>query len=123
MRVLIVDDQPQARQGMQALLGAWYRDLEVHEAANGCDAIQQVEEFQPEVILMDVRMQKMNGIEALKMIKAKWRQIKVIVFSMNPDYEVEALAAGADAFICKSDTPEKLRGVMWNVAQEIQRKS
>lgn len=123
MRVLIVDDQPQARQGMKALLCAWYQDLEVHEAANGCQALQQTDDFQPEVILMDVRMQKMNGMEALKQIKAKWQQIKVIVFSMNPAYAEEALAAGADAFICKSEAPEKLRGVLWNLAQGVQRRS
>ena len=123
MRVLIVDDQLQARQGMKALLGAWYKDMEIREAANGCQALQQVDDFQPEVVLMDIKMQKMNGIEALRQIKAKWQQIKVILFSTDPDYAAEALAAGADAFICKTDTPERLRGVLWNVSQGTQRRS
>ena len=115
MRVLVVDNQPRARQSMKALLGAWRQVEEVREAANGYEAVQLAEEFQPDVILMDARMPKMNGLEATRLIKAKWQQIKIIVLSMYPDLKAEALAAGADAFVSKSDPPEKLRKTLADV--------
>jgi DNA-binding NarL/FixJ family response regulator len=120
MRILIVDDQPRARQSMKALLGAWYQLEEVCEAADGAEAINLVEECQPDIILMDGRMPKMNGLEALRRIKAKWAQIKIIVLSMYPDFETEAMAAGADAFVSKSDPPEKLRETLKNIIAGIE---
>jgi CheY-like chemotaxis protein len=119
MRVLVVDNQLRARQSMKAVLGAWYQVEEVREAANGYEAVQLAEEFQPDVILMDARMPKMNGLEALKLIKAKRRQIKIIVLSMYPDYKAEALAAGADAFVSKSDPPEKLRKTLTDIMGDV----
>lgn len=107
--VLIVDNQPRARQSMKALLGAWYPAAQVREAADGYEAIQLAEELQPDVVLMDARMPKMSGLEAVRHIKAKSPLIKIIVLSMYADLKTEALATGADAFVCKSDPPENLR--------------
>jgi DNA-binding NarL/FixJ family response regulator len=115
IRVLVADNQPRARQSMKALLGAWYQVEAVCEANNGSEALQIVEVFQPNLILMDARMPKMNGLEALKRIKAKWPAIKIIVLSMYPDFKTEALEAGADAFVSKSDPPEKLREVLKDI--------
>lgn len=109
LRVLIVDNQFRARQSMKALLGAWYPAAQVRQAADGYGAVQLAEEFQPQVILMDARMPKLSGLEAVRRIKAMSPLIKIIVLSIYPDIEVEALASGADAFISKSDPPEKLR--------------
>ena len=119
MRVLIVDNKLRARQSMKALLGAWYPVAQIDEAANGVEALTLVDEFQPDLILMDVRMPKMDGLEALRVIKAKQPQIKVILLSMYPEHEAEALAAGADAFVSKSDPPEKLRKVLVEVVGDI----
>jgi DNA-binding NarL/FixJ family response regulator len=115
MRVLIVDDQPRARQSMKALLGAWYQVEEVFEAANGAEAVTLAEEFQPDLILMDARMPKMNGMDAIRRIKAKWQPVKIIAFSMYTDFKAEALAAGADAFVNKSDSLEILRETLDDV--------
>jgi CheY-like chemotaxis protein len=112
MRILIVDDTRRARQSMIALLEVWHQLEEVREATNGVEAVRLVEEFQPDVILMDARMPTMGGLEATRLIKAKWPQIKIIVISIYPDYQEHALSAGADAFVCKSDTPEKLRSAI-----------
>jgi len=119
MRVLIVDDQRRARQSMKALLGAWYPDAEVCEAANGVEAVNLIGEFQPDLVLMDVRMPKMDGLEGLTQIKAVRRQTRVILLSMYPDYEAEALEASADAFVSKSDPPEKLRETLARIIGEI----
>jgi two-component system, response regulator YesN len=119
MRILVVDNQPRARQSMKALLGAWYPAAEVREAADGYEAVQLAEEFQPDVILMDARMPKMSGLEAVRHVKAESRLIKVIILSMYPDLEAEALAAGAEAFVSKSAPPEKLRKTLAEVLQTI----
>jgi CheY-like chemotaxis protein len=115
MRVLIVDDTSRARRSMKALLEVWYPHEMVCEAANGIEAVQVVEDFQPDAILMDARMPKMGGLEATRLIKAKWPEIKIIVLSVFMDYQALALAAGADAFINKSDSPERLRKTLVDV--------
>jgi DNA-binding NarL/FixJ family response regulator len=111
----VVDNQPRARQSMKALIGAWYPAAEVLEAVDGYEAVQLFEEFQPDVILMDARMPRMSGLEATKQIKAKSHKIKIIVLSMYSDLQIEALAAGADAFISKSDPPEKIKETLADI--------
>lgn len=115
IRVLVVDNQPRARQSMKALLKAWYQIVQVREAADGFEAVQQAEEFQPDLILMDARMPKMNGLQVVRYIRAKSPHIKIIVLSMYPDVKSEALAAGADAFVSKSDPPEVLRKTITDI--------
>lgn len=97
---------------MKALLEAWHLIGKVQEAANGLEAVRLAEEFQPNIILMDVRMPTLNGLEATKIIKTKWPHIKIIALSMYPKFREEALLAGADSFVCKGDLPEKLRDTL-----------
>jgi DNA-binding NarL/FixJ family response regulator len=108
MQILIVDDQPRARQSLKALLATWPQVKEIREAANGQEAVHLVEESRPDVVLMDVRMPEMDGLEVTRLIKARWPQVKVIVLSMYADYMADALAAGADAFVSKGEPPERL---------------
>ena len=118
MRVLIVDNQLRARQSMRALLNASHQFEEIREAENGDEAIKLLEEYQPDIILTDVRMPLMDGIQATKLIKDKWPWIKIIVLSLYPDYQIPALAAGADGFVSKSDSPEELRKTLAAVMQK-----
>jgi len=76
IRVLVVDDQPRARKSIKTLLATWPDAGHVREAANGREAIRLVEESQPDVVLMDVRMPEMDGIEATRLIKARWPQVR-----------------------------------------------
>ena len=115
MRVLIVDDTSRARQSMKALLEIWHRPEEIHEAANGYEAVQSIETFQPDIVLMDARMPTMGGLQATRLIKAKWPQIKIIILSVFADYQALALEAGADAFVSKSDPTELLRKTLLDV--------
>ena len=115
MQILIVDDQPRARQSLKALLVTWPQVKEIREAANGQEAVHLVEESQPHVVLMDVRMPEMDGVEATRLIKARWPQVKVIVLSMYADYMADALAAGADAFVSKGEPPERLLATLTTV--------
>jgi DNA-binding NarL/FixJ family response regulator len=108
VNVLIVDDQLRARQSLKALLTTWPLIGVTQEAANGQEAIQRIEQAQPDLVLMDVRMPVMDGLQATRHVKKHWSQIKVIVLSMYGDYQVEALAAGADAFMSKGESPENV---------------
>jgi DNA-binding NarL/FixJ family response regulator len=108
MRVLIVDDLESNRQGLVALL-EFEPDIEaILEAANGREAVQLVADEQPDVVLMDVRMPVMDGVEATRQIKARWPQVKVVVLTMYPSNKAEALAAGADRFLLKGSTGQSL---------------
>jgi len=109
MRFLIVDDTARARHSMRALLEVWHPLEEVREAACGTEAVQLAEEFQPDFIFMDARMPGMSGLEATRLIKSKWPQIRIIILSVFTDYQPLALEAGADEFVSKSDSPESLR--------------
>jgi DNA-binding NarL/FixJ family response regulator len=112
LRVVVADDQARARQGMKALLATWPEVDECREAANGKQAIALIEESLPDVVLIDARMPEMDGLEATRLIKASWPQVKVIVLSMYSDCSADALAAGADAFVSKGDLPEKLLAML-----------
>lgn len=108
VNVLIVDDQPRARRSLKALLATWPLIGGTQEAANGQEAIQRIEQAQPDLVLMDVRMPVMDGLQATRHIKQHWPQIKVIVLSMYGECQVDALAAGADAFMGKGESPESV---------------
>ena len=108
IQILIVDDQPRARQSLRALLSTWPAAAEIREAVDGHEAIRLVQEQRPDIVLMDVRMPGMDGLQATQRIKARWPQIKIIVLTLYCEYEAEALAAGADIFSSKGEPPERL---------------
>jgi len=123
MRVLIVDDQPRARQSLIAVLKVWHHLDEVREAANGAEAVRLIEASQPDSVWMDVRMPAMDGLQATRLIKSKWPRIKIILLSLYPEYRADALAAGADAFVSKSDSPDKLRAALATVMANSEKES
>ena len=112
IQILIADDQPRARQSLRALLSTWSPAGEVREAADGLEAVKLVEVRQPDVVLMDIRMPEMDGMQATRLIKDCWPQVKVVVLTLYGEYEPEALAAGADAFIGKGEPPDRLLAVL-----------
>jgi len=105
IRVIVADDQDMVREGFAALLGA-QADIEVAgQAANGIDAVAGAREHRPDVVLMDVRMPRMDGIEATRMIAAEGlaRVLMLTTFDLD-EYVYEALRAGASGFLLK-DAP------------------
>ena len=121
LRVLIVDDQPRARQGLRALLATWLEAGEIQEAVSAREALRIIEKSWPDVILMDARMPGMDGLEATRLIRIGWPQVRIIVLSMYPDYKGPALAAGADAFVCKGEPAEQLLATLSRVVLEPRR--
>ncbi len=112
LQVLIVDDQPRARQGMRALIATCPGVKEIREAANGIEAILRIQESEPDVVLMDVLMPVMDGLEATRLIKERWKKVKVVALSMYDEYSEKAKAAGADAFITKGESPQRLLAML-----------
>ena len=109
---MVVDDQASTRQGIMALLEL-APDIEVtQEASNGREAVRYVAEDPPDVVLMDVRMPVMDGLEATRQIKERWPQVQVVVLTMYRFHEEEALAAGADQFLLKGGTDTTLAEVI-----------
>ncbi len=91
----------------------------MHEASNGREAVQLVKEFQPDVVLMDVRMPEIDGLKATVQIKALRPEVKVILLSMYLEYQEEALSVGADAFVAKGDAPDALLGILATIVEEV----
>lgn len=119
IRVLIVDDQLHARKSLKALLSTWPRAGEIYEAGDGREAVRLVEELQPDMVLIDVRMPELDGLKATAQIKALRPEVKVIVLSMYIEYHDEALAVGADAFVAKGDAASELLGTLAAITEEI----
>lgn len=122
MRILIVDDQTRARQSVKALLATHLRQAEWFEASSGPEALCRVEELHPQIVLMDARMPDMDGVEATRLIRVRWPQVRVIVLSMYGDYRAAALAAGAQAFVNKGEPPERLLAALATVANTNDKK-
>ena len=110
IRVLIADDQMMVRQGFTVLLNA-EPDLEVvGQAVDGLDAVSRVAETLPDVVLMDIRMPELGGIEATRRITAAHPEIRVLVlttFDLD-EYVYEALRAGASGFLLKDASADQL---------------
>lgn len=112
IKVLVVDDQPRSRQSLKALLVTWPALGDIREAENGIEALRLAKEFEPDIVLVDVRMPGLGGLQTTLKIKECWPEMGVVVLSMYSDYEPSALAAGADAFITKGEQPEVLLRIL-----------
>lgn len=106
--VLITDDRLASRKGLRALMLTQPDIQVVGEATNGQQAIQFIEENKPDVVIMDAFMPKMNGLEATRIIKKRWKKIRVIILTLHEGIREEAIAAGADAFLVKGCSPDEI---------------
>jgi DNA-binding NarL/FixJ family response regulator len=108
IRVLIADDSARTREGLRVLLVTWPELIVVGEAANGQEALRLMPECLPNVVLMDLHMPIMDGVEATRQIKQQWPGVAVVALTMHATEQAAALAAGADAFIMKGSGPDRL---------------
>ncbi|API91154.1 DNA-binding response regulator [Virgibacillus pantothenticus] len=109
-RILIVEDQVIVRQGLKIILEQDERINVPHEAENGKEAIEILEQHLVDLVMMDVRMPIMNGIEATRIIKQKWPSVKILVLTTfnDDEYALSALKEGADGFLLKTTESKKL---------------
>jgi two-component system, NarL family, response regulator NreC len=114
IRVLIADDHTIVRSGVRLLLEAEPDIRVVGEAIDGQEALAMAETAQPDVVLMDIAMPGMDGMEATRRIKARWPQVQVLVLTMHrsDEYFFEMLKAGASGYILKgAETSDLIHAV------------
>ena len=118
IRVLVADDQSMVRAGFRMLLSG-EEDIEVvAEASNGHEAVDKAARFDPTVVLMDIRMPELDGLEATRRILAADSGARILIlttFDLD-EYVYEALRAGASGFVLKDDPPEQLLTAIRTVA-------
>ena len=118
LRVLVADDQPLMRAGLRTLLEL-ESDLEVvGEAANGREAIAEVDRLRPDVVLMDVQMPGQNGVEATRTLRTQFRDVRVLILTTFDDERTvfEGLHAGASGYLLKDVSGEELAAAVRTVA-------
>jgi DNA-binding NarL/FixJ family response regulator len=118
IRVLLADDQSMVRAGLRMLLSGEPDIDVVAEAANGHEAVAQAARFHPHVVLMDIRMPELDGLEATRRILAADATARVLVvttFNLD-EYVYEALRSGASGFVLKDDPPEQLIAAVRTIA-------
>ena len=110
IRVLIADDHAVLREGICALLAQYEGVSVVGQASNGAQTIQQVSQLQPDVVLMDISMPGMDGLEATREIKTRWPKTRVVVLTQheNEEYVFPLLKAGASGYVLKKAGGDEL---------------
>jgi len=110
IRVLLVEDHTIVRKGLRALLEGQSDILVVGEAEDGRQALEQVQQILPDVVLMDIGMPGLNGLEATRQIKHQFPKTKVVVLTMhtNAEYIFNVLQAGASGYLIKQAATEEV---------------
>src|SRR5215472_18851218 len=98
-RLLIADDRVRTRRALRAVLALQPGIELIGEAADGEEALAEVERLRPDVVILDIRMPRVDGITATTRIKKRWPEIRVIAHSLAEELSEDAIAAGADAFV------------------------
>ena len=118
-RLIIADDHPLVREGMRAMLAS-EPDFEViGEAENGQEALELCRELRPDLVLMDVRMPEMDGLEATRKIKEEYPQTSVLMVTSyeNPDHLLDAIRAGAAGYLLKDAPKQQLTSAVRRVLE------
>jgi DNA-binding NarL/FixJ family response regulator len=120
IRVLVVDDHAILRDGIRSLLESQEDIIVVGEADNGVDAIEFVKKVQPDIVLMDISMPQMNGLEATRSIKEQFPQVKVLILTQhdNREYITPALQAGAAGYVLKRSGRREMLNALRQVYEQ-----
>src|SRR3712207_1667366 len=119
VRLLIADDHALVRSGLRSMLEREPGIEIVGEARNGREAVELCRSLRPDLVLMDVRMPEMDGLEATRAIKRELPETGVLMVTMheNRDYMLEADKAGAAGYVLKDAARDELVSAVWRVAR------
>jgi two-component system nitrate/nitrite response regulator NarL len=119
LRLLLVDDHALVREGIRSSLVHFSSIKPVGEAANGKEALRKCKELRPDVVLMDLNMPEMSGLEATPLIREKFPETKIIVLTVhdNKEYIFQILKAGAHGYVLKDTSPGELVRAIESVVQ------
>jgi DNA-binding NarL/FixJ family response regulator len=117
LRIVLAEDHTILREGLRALLSADPNFEIIGEAQNGREAVRCVEKMEPDLLLMDLSMPRMSGMDAIREIKKRYPEIKIIALTVHKteEYLLTTLKAGADGYVLKDATHEELVMAIKNV--------
>jgi Response regulator containing a CheY-like receiver domain and an HTH DNA-binding domain len=120
IRILLADDQPLFRRAIATLIGEQPDMVVVGEAENGIDAVEQAHALAPDLVVLDVEMPVMNGVEAVRLIHDQMPRIKVVMLTVSESEEFlfDALRNGADGYLLKDLRPEQLYDMLRSVMRD-----
>jgi DNA-binding NarL/FixJ family response regulator len=120
IRVLVVDDHAILRDGIRSILESQEEIIVVGEASNGEEALEFVSDLLPDVVLMDISMPKTNGLEATRLIKERFSQVKVLILTQhdNREYIAPALGAGASGYVLKRSGRREMLNALRQVHEQ-----
>lgn len=122
MKLLIVDDEQIEREGLQAILQKGFPELEIAQAKNGKQAVQMAEEFKPDLILMDIKMPGMNGLEAVEQISADEPRMKFIMVTAYDTFEYarQAIKLGVKDYLLKPSRASEIIATVGKALSQIE---
>ncbi len=117
MKVLVADDHALFRDGVASLLKAWRMEV-VGQASDGLEALEQARRLRPDLILMDIKMPRCNGLEATRLIKAEMPDTKIVMVTVSDEEDdlFEAIKSGAEGYVLKNMSGEEFGRVLNDIA-------
>lgn len=117
MKIVIADDSILLRDRIKFLLKSINYNSVVYEARDGLEALHLIEEVKPDLVILDIRMPEMNGIDVLKKIREMKNQVKICILTnySYPQYKLKCIEAGADFFLSKTEDFEDIRDIMSDI--------
>jgi len=119
IRILVVDDHPIVRQGLKTLLEGHSGWEVIGEASDGAEALERARELNPDVMVLDVTMPRMNGLEACRLLRRQFPDLEILFVTQHdsPQMMREALEAGARGYVVKSNAARDLLAAVEAVSQ------